>query len=125
MLYDINFLQIDHQSVQPADVDHHRGRGRRGLFCHGGARRGQDGARQPGSGNRSPPPPLLGEGKMVYISVVGSGSALILVGWVQIRINFSRLDPDPHWEYGYGSRRAKMTHKSEENESFEVLDVLF
>ncbi len=21
------------------------------------------------------------------------------------------LDPDPHWEYGSGSRRAKMTHK--------------
>jgi hypothetical protein len=28
-------------------------------------------------------------------------------------------------EYGSGSRRAKMTHKSEENSSFEVLDVFF
>jgi hypothetical protein len=28
---------------------------------------------------------------------------------------FGRLDPDPHWEYGSGFRRAKMTHKSEEN----------
>jgi hypothetical protein len=38
-----------------------------------------------------------------------------------------RLDPDldPHWEYGSGPRRAKMTHKSEENSSFEVLDVHF
>ncbi len=30
----------------------------------------------------------------------------------------------PHWEYGSGSRRAKRTHKSEENSSFEELDVL-
>jgi hypothetical protein len=45
----------------------------------------------------------------------------------RIRIHFGRLDPDPHWEYGSGSgsRRAKITHKSEENSSFEVLDVLF
>jgi hypothetical protein len=35
------------------------------------------------------------------------------------------LDPDPHWEYGSGSRRAKMTYKSEKKSSFEVLDVLF
>ncbi len=41
------------------------------------------------------------------------------------RINFDRLDPDPHWEYGSGSRRAKMTNKSEENSSFGALDVLF
>jgi len=37
-------------------------------------------------------------------------------------------DPDPeHWhrEYGSGSRRAKMTHKKEENSCFEVLDVFF
>jgi hypothetical protein len=33
------------------------------------------------------------------------------------------VDPDPYSESG--SRRAKMTHKSEENSSFEVLDVLF
>jgi len=41
--------------------------------------------------------------------------------WIQIRIHFGRLDPDsdPHWEYGSGSgfRRAKMTHKNEENSS--------
>jgi hypothetical protein len=37
------------------------------------------------------------------------------------------MDPDldPHWEYGCGSRRAKITNKSEENASFEVPDVLF
>jgi hypothetical protein len=36
-----------------------------------------------------------------------------------IRIHFGRRpDPDPHWEYGSGSRRAKMNHKSEENSSF-------
>jgi hypothetical protein len=40
---------------------------------------------------------------------------------------FGQLDPDPdlHWEYGSGSRRAKMNHKSEENSSFDVLDVFF
>jgi hypothetical protein len=26
----------------------------------------------------------------------GSGSALILVSWIRIRIDFGRLDPDPH-----------------------------
>jgi hypothetical protein len=25
---------------------------------------------------------------------------------------FGQLDPDPDWEFGSGSRRAKMTHKS-------------
>jgi hypothetical protein len=39
-----------------------------------------------------------------------------------IRIHFGRLNPDPHLEYGSGSGRAKMTHKDEENSSFEVLD---
>jgi hypothetical protein len=52
-----------------------------------------------------------------------------LSGSARIRIHFGRLDPDPdpHWEYGpgSGSRRAKMNHKSEENSSFEVPDVLF
>jgi hypothetical protein len=47
------------------------------------------------------------------------------VFWIRIRIHFGRLDPDLHWEYGSGSRRAKMNRKSEENSSFEVLDVLF
>jgi hypothetical protein len=37
------------------------------------------------------------------------GSAFILVSWIQ---------PDPHWEYRSGSRRAKMTHKSEEIQVF-------
>jgi hypothetical protein len=37
----------------------------------------------------------------------GSGSA-----W--IRIHFARLDPDSCWECGSGSRKAKMTAKSEE-----------
>ncbi len=43
----------------------------------------------------------------------GSGSE-------RIRIHFGRLDldPDPHWEYGSGSRRAKINHKSEENSCF-------
>jgi hypothetical protein len=55
-------------------------------------------------------------------------------------MNFSSVaDPDSHGfafslvgagsgsaiEYGSGFRRAKMTHKSEENSSFEVLDVFF
>ncbi len=45
----------------------------------------------------------------------------------RIRSHFGRLDPDPdpHCEYGSGSRRVNMTHKSEENSSFEVLDVFF
>ncbi len=41
-------------------------------------------------------------------------------------IDFGELDPDPdsHWEYGFGSRsrRAQITHKSEENSSFEMPD---
>jgi hypothetical protein len=49
--------------------------------------------------------------------------------WIRIRIRFHfgrlDLDPNPHWESGSGFRRAKMTHKSEENSSFDVLDVLF
>ncbi len=37
----------------------------------------------------------------------------------RIRIRFDQLDPDPLREYG------SVSHKSEENASFEVLDVLF
>jgi hypothetical protein len=48
----------------------------------------------------------------------GSGSA-------RIHIHFGQLDTDPHWEYGSGSGRAKITYKSEENSSIEVPDVLF
>jgi hypothetical protein len=38
-----------------------------------------------------------------------------------------RIRTDQHlfWLAGSGSRRAKITHKSEENSSLEVLDVLF
>ncbi len=52
---------------------------------------------------------------------------LPVVLWIRIRIHFDRLarDQDPHWEYVSGSTGAKMIHKSEENSSFEVLDVLF
>jgi hypothetical protein len=28
-----------------------------------------------------------------------------LVGWIRILIDIVRLDPDPHWECGSGSRR--------------------
>jgi hypothetical protein len=35
--------------------------------------------------------------------------------WIRIRIHFESA----------GSRRAEMTHKSEDNSGFEVLDVLF
>jgi hypothetical protein len=49
--------------------------------------------------------------------------------WIRIRIHihFGRLEPDPNprFESGFGFRRAKSTHKSEENSSFEVLDFLF
>jgi hypothetical protein len=48
-----------------------------------------------------------------------------IVLWIRIRIHFGRLDSNPHWEYESEFRRAKMTYKSEENSSFEVLDVLF
>jgi hypothetical protein len=34
---------------------------------------------------------------------------------IRIRIHFGRLDPDPHWKYESGSRRAEKTRKSEEN----------
>jgi hypothetical protein len=40
-------------------------------------------------------------------------------------IHFGLQDPDPHWEYGSGSRSAKMNHKSEAISSSEVLDILF
>jgi hypothetical protein len=51
----------------------------------------------------------------------------LLGGYFLPSLDFSFVDPDPHsfWSAGSGSRRAKMTHKSEENSSFEVLDVLF
>jgi hypothetical protein len=44
--------------------------------------------------------------------------------WIRIRIHFRRLDPNPHWEYGSGSRRVriKMTHKMKK---IHVLDVIF
>ncbi len=44
----------------------------------------------------------------------------------RIRILFGRRDPDPnlHWEYWSGSRRAKMNHKSEENSIFEVFSFV-
>ncbi len=62
----------------------------------------------------------------MYIETVIVKKAVLQI---RIRIQFGGLDPDPdrHWEYGYGSGsgRAKMNHKSEENSSFEVLDVLF
>ncbi len=37
---------------------------------------------------------------------------------IRIRIHFGQVDPDPHWEYGSGSRRAQITHKSEETLKF-------
>ncbi len=48
-----------------------------------------------------------------------------LSGSARIRIHFGRLDPDPHWEYGSGSRRAKRVQKSVEISGFEVPDVLY
>jgi hypothetical protein len=50
----------------------------------------------------------------------GSGSA-----WVHIHFGQLDQDPDSHWEYGSGSRRAKITHKSKENSRFYVPEVLF
>jgi hypothetical protein len=43
---------------------------------------------------------------------------------IRIRIHFGQLDPDPHWEYGSGSGKANITHKSEENSSFKVPEVV-
>jgi hypothetical protein len=50
----------------------------------------------------------------------GTGSA-----W--IRIDFGRLDPDPHWVNGSGFRRAKRPTKIEKTSEIhvKVLDVLF
>jgi hypothetical protein len=56
---------------------------------------------------------------------LGLKAALRIRTRIRICIHFGRLDPDPHWEYGSGSRSAKITHKSEENSRFEMLDVLF
>jgi hypothetical protein len=44
---------------------------------------------------------------------------------LRIRIHFGRLDPDPNWEYGSGSRRAKMNHKSEKIQVLNSLDGLY
>ncbi len=45
---------------------------------------------------------FLLEYNVVYLDqCCGSGSA-------RIHIYFCRLDPDPHWEYGSGSRRGKI-----------------
>ncbi len=44
---------------------------------------------------------------------------------IRIRIRFGRLDPDPHWEYGSWSRRAKINHKSEENSSLKCWMFFF
>jgi hypothetical protein len=63
------------------------------------------------------------------------GDCVLLFAVLRIHIHFCwlDLDPDLHWEYRSGSAleiriwiriRAKMTHKSLENSSFEVLDVL-
>jgi hypothetical protein len=54
----------------------------------------------------------------------GEGGAVLRIR-IRIRIHFGQLDPDPHRKYESGSRRAKITHKSEENSCFEVPDVLF
>jgi len=39
-----------------------------------------------------------------------------------IRIEMASLDPDPYWEYGYGSgsRTAKMASKEEKKHLFQV-----
>jgi hypothetical protein len=50
----------------------------------------------------------------------GSGSGSVLDPY-----SIGPVDPDPYSEYGSGSRRAKMTHKSRKNSCFEVLDGLF
>jgi hypothetical protein len=33
---------------------------------------------------------------------------------IRIRIDIGQMDPYPHWEFGSGSRRAKITPKKEE-----------
>jgi hypothetical protein len=43
----------------------------------------------------------------------------------QLYFGWLNPDLDLHWEYGSGFRRAKKSHKSERNSSFEVLDVFF
>ncbi len=72
-------------------------------------------------------PDLLQEHEVRHRLGLTLKAALRIRTRIRICINFGRLDPDPgpHWEYGSGSRRAKITHKSEENSSFEMLDVLF
>jgi hypothetical protein len=48
-----------------------------------------------------------------------------LLYYMNLTVKNTVADSDPHWEYGSESRRAKIIHKSEENSSFEVPDVLF
>jgi hypothetical protein len=52
----------------------------------------------------------------------GSGSGSPTLVWIMGTLtvaknfwrNFIRRDPDPHWEYGSGAGRAKLTHNNEE-----------
>ncbi len=34
---------------------------------------------------------------------------------IRICIDFWQFDPDPHWEFGSGSKEGKKTHKVEKN----------
>jgi hypothetical protein len=59
---------------------------------------------------------------------LNSGRLAATVSDPLILVAMVHPEPDPHWECGSGSRRAKMTLKIEKREevsSFEVLDVLF
>jgi hypothetical protein len=55
---------------------------------------------------------------MVFISrqdtiiTVNFTPPVFRTGTAWIRIDFGRPDPDPHWEYRSGSRRAIMTYKN-------------
>jgi hypothetical protein len=44
------------------------------------------------------------------------------MSWIRIRIDFSRLDPDPN---PGGQKSPQKLQKNEETSCFEVLDVLF
>ncbi len=61
---------------------------------------------------------------MTFYQCCGFGSA-------RIRIHFGQLDPDPHWEYRSGSRRAKITHTAKkiqvlrDEDFFCSFDVLY
>jgi hypothetical protein len=64
-----------------------------------------------------------GEVACIFIQCSGSGSVLVMVSWILIRIGYSVLDPDPYWECGSGSGSRSMEIGQRVNLIFSLLPV--